>query len=518
MTTNALLSRTEVDVKQTLLNAALQFLDSVLDAARSGASARELELKVQSGVKPLGASLLGAALDVRSLVAAEKALEAEGLTPSEVRWRRDKDYTASLMTTLGPVQFSWHAYRVKEGDAWATRNPAQDAVLPLWRKCRSSPLCVEWSCRLASLEPFRKAQELLTYFTHGAVSLEDTTIARHAIRAGHDIEQSWLYLAPEVLRETLRERATRDRETGRPIVYVSCDAHALRRYVDESWGARWKMVNGIRVWCVDDATGSVIHVGGEFTCGRAEAIAKRLRQLIKSGYLPKDGDMGDDLRVQYVFVADGMPWIEEQLASQLPGAVRVLDAYHVLERLAEFARTCCRRTLMGKPNFLRAAKQMLLGERPPKARRLTSRAGRRKDRVHRSAVDTPRPKQRNNLGERLARLIETSADTCFEFAKKTAAYFRNNDHRIDYATYRWRGFQIGSGAMESQHRTGSQTRTKRAGARWLPGTLDAIFNLRMLDMVGRWDEYFAQEPLNNSSENAFQVPEYRLGTGERKSS
>lgn len=125
---------------------------------------------------------------------------------------------------------------------------------------------------------------------------------------------------------------------------------------------------------------------------------------------------------------------------------------------------------------------------------------------------------RNNLGERLARLIETSADTCFEFAKKTAAYFRNNDHRIDYATYRWRGFQIGSGAMESQHRTGSQTRTKRAGARWLPGTLDAIFNLRMLDMVGRWDEYFAQEPLNNSSENAFQVPEYRLRTGERKSS
>lgn len=39
----------------------------------------------------------------------------------------------------------------------------------------------------------------------------------------------------------------------------STDAHALRRYVDETWSASWKMVNGIRLWCIDRRSGKVMH-------------------------------------------------------------------------------------------------------------------------------------------------------------------------------------------------------------------------------------------------------------------
>ena len=64
-----------------------------------------------------------------------------------------------------------------------------------------------------------------------------------------------------------------------------------------------------------------------------------------------------------------------------------------------------------------------------------------------------------------------------------------------YPMYRRRGYQIGSGAMESMHRQVSQLRTKRTGDRWLEATSQAIFNLRTLQFVGRWDEFWEQDDL-----------------------
>ena len=74
---------------------------------------------------------------------------------------------------------------------------------------------------------------------------------------------------------TLQERATQDKDTGRPLLYVSSDAHALRRYVGDTWELPWKMVNGIRVWCEDAKTGQVVHLGGEFTWGNCREVGRR---------------------------------------------------------------------------------------------------------------------------------------------------------------------------------------------------------------------------------------------------
>ena len=76
--------------------------------------------------------------------------------------------------------------------------------------------------------------------------------------------------------------------------------------------------------------------------------------------------------------------------------------------------------------------------------------------------------------------------------KKTELHFGllrfigDNLYRIDYQRYRHLGYQIGSGAMESLHRVGSQMRLKLAGARWLRETTEAIFALRMMNLVGKW--------------------------------
>jgi hypothetical protein len=75
------------------------------------------------------------------------------------------------------------------------------------------------------------------------------------------------------------------------------------------------------------------------------------------------------------------------------------------------------------------------------------------------------------------------------------AYVTRNLHRLHYGELRARGFQIGSGAMESLHRTASQLRLKRAGCHWTAEASQAILNLRMLGLSGRWEEYWSRPDL-----------------------
>lgn len=55
--------------------------------------------------------------------------------------------------------------------------------------------------------------------------------------------------------------------TPLPILFVSLDAHALRRHIDEAWDAAWKMCNGHQRWCLDRDTGAIMHRGGEYVWG-----------------------------------------------------------------------------------------------------------------------------------------------------------------------------------------------------------------------------------------------------------
>ena len=62
-------------------------------------------------------------------------------------------------------------------------------------------------------------------------------------------------------------------------------------------------------------------------------------------------------------------------------------------------------------------------------------------------------------------------------------------------------------------RQGSQERLKRAGARWLPETLEAMFRLRMLEIVGRWNEWWSQPEFFAQNAERFTTTTYRTRTG-----
>ena len=75
-----------------------------------------------------------------------------------------------------------------------------------------------------------------------------------------------------------------------------------------------------------------------------------------------------------------------------------------------------------------------------------------------------------------------------EQAKQVIAYYEVNINRMDYKYYNTIGAGIiGSGAIESAHRTVVQKRMKLSGQRWSVEGAQNMLNLRVTYMNERWD-------------------------------
>jgi hypothetical protein len=72
-------------------------------------------------------------------------------------------------------------------------------------------------------------------------------------------------------------------------------------------------------------------------------------------------------------------------------------------------------------------------------------------------------------------------------------YFRNHHHRMDYPSYRARGWQIGSGPVEAACKTVIGQRMKGSGMRWGHEGADAVCHLRALlvSEKGQWEAFWA---------------------------
>jgi len=67
-------------------------------------------------------------------------------------------------------------------------------------------------------------------------------------------------------------------------------------------------------------------------------------------------------------------------------------------------------------------------------------------------------------------------------------YYTNNEKRMNYGEYRKLGLEIGSGAIESAHKTVIQSRMKQAGMHWSKNNVQSILSLRAKYMSGHWNE------------------------------
>jgi Uncharacterised protein family (UPF0236) len=152
-----------------------------------------------------------------------------------------------------------------------------------------------------------------------------------------------------------------------------------------------------------------------------------------------------------VFIADGGTWIKNWVEDAFPQAVSILDYYHVCEHLHQFANTIFTEEKQLK-KWTDKQKELLLESKAIKV---------------------------------IANIKKLDSES--KEALLLINYYTNNIERMDYKTYKKIGVGlIGSGAIESAHRTVVQKRMKQSGQRWSNKGAQNMLNLRVLSMNGQW--------------------------------
>ncbi|MHB0957252.1 MAG: hypothetical protein ACYC0X_24510 [Pirellulaceae bacterium] len=97
------------------------------------------------------------------------------------------------------------------------------------------------------------------------------------------------------------------------------------------------------------------------------------------------------------------------------------------------------------------------------------------------------------LAELRAMDLSGHSEQVRECHRKQVTYFRNHAHRMDYPTYVSKGWQIGSGPVESACKTVVGNRLKGGGMRWGEAGTNAVAHLRAvyLSEPACWNQLWA---------------------------
>jgi hypothetical protein len=198
-----------------------------------------------------------------------------------------------------------------------------------------------------------------------------------------------------------------------------------------------------------------------------EGVNKRY-ELERSDYLAHMGDCttftnrfdklignhtSQNPEAQLVVITDGADWIADWIKKSYPTAIPVLDFFHVIEKISEFA-TMIFSSEANKELWIKARATDLLDGKVGKV------------------ILAIRTKA---VGRRAAIL---------EKSRVVTNYLDKNQYRMKYDEYRAKGHCIGSGAIESAVSTVMQQRCKLVGQRWTQ-RVQAVLNLRAAFKSGK---------------------------------
>lgn len=178
--------------------------------------------------------------------------------------------------------------------------------------------------------------------------------------------------------------------------------------------------------------------------GSSKDFTKVMDDLIE-GY----GSLGNRL----IFVSDGATWIKNWIEDAFPKAVSILDYYHACEHLHAFSSGCFtdKKT---EQAWVKKQKELLLQSKV-------------------TAV--------------IENIKELGGDN--KEAQNLISYYEGNKERMDYKSYQQMGRGIiGSGAIESAHRTVVQKRMKQSGQRWSVDGAQNMLNLRVTRKNLQWSK------------------------------
>lgn len=154
-------------------------------------------------------------------------------------------------------------------------------------------------------------------------------------------------------------------------------------------------------------------------------------------------------------VADGAPWIWNITQESYPGAIQIVDRFHVKETLH------------------RTAQAIFGSDCEPGKHWAAARCAELDEGKLHLIVHALRP-----------HLSSCSA------AAKCAQYIHRNRHRMRYPKFHKQGLCTSSGVLEAGCKVSIGTRCKRAGMHWTPNGANAIIALRCCRLSGRFEDFW----------------------------
>lgn len=229
------------------------------------------------------------------------------------------------------------------------------------------------------------------------------------------------------------------------------------------------MMDGSMLLTREDSDWKEIKLGRIFHAGEHFELSNSRKWIRKSLYVSHLGssseflkkleplvDEYDQLGKELVFVNDGAKWIWTWIDQHYPNSTKILDYFHATERLSQLAKVIFK-DKAEQEQWVSEQKELLLN---------------------------------NEVSEIIRRVkaMDLKGKTKEEARKKFLTYYENNQERMYYKTYQEKGFMIGSGPIEAAHRNVIQKRLKQSGQRWTISGAQAVANLRVVNMSGKWEK------------------------------
>lgn len=372
--------------------------------------------------------------------------------------RREKHFT----TVLGPLHLSRAYYHC---DACGAGFCPRDRVLGL-EGTSLSPGVLRMVGFVGASVSFEEGSELLKELA--GVSVSTKVIERSAEALGREIARDE--------RETMETDA--DCELP-PTLYLGVDGTGIPMRDEALKGRKGKQADGsaktrevklCTVWSAEgrDEKGTPVRDEGsvsytaaiesaaEVADGSPSAFAGRvLREAARRRY---------DTVTRRVILGDGALWIWNLADTHFPGAIQIVDRFHVKEHLSNVAKA-----IWGGPCDL--------SRDWAKAR-------------HEELDD-------ENF-KFLFRALLTHANFVPE-AQQCLHYLRHNRQRMRYKTFRAMGLCTSTGVVEAGCKHTIGTRLKRPGMHWTESGANAIIALRCSRLSGRFESFWERRQLSKAA-------------------
>jgi len=263
-----------------------------------------------------------------------------------------------------------------------------------------------------------------------------------------------------------QEREAKPGGSAVPIMYVSADGTGVPMRQEDLAGRAGKQPDG-------SAKTRMAYLGCVFTQHRTDEQGHPVRDYESTTYVSSFGPIAEfgpclrqdairrglALALQVVLLIDGAEGLANMGRLCFPGATQIVDFYHALEHAGKvlLARLGSKEHPEYKTRLGRWARRLL------------------NDKVQLLIAQT----RRECAGQAQAQAVE-----------KELSYFVNNVDRMQYGTFRTKGFFIGSGVIEAGCKTVIGSRCKQSGMFWGQPGAQNVLALRCIHSSRRLEEFW----------------------------